>query len=150
MNHPDYWELAKELLYVRAELDRKMPHQKLSMAMRGELFVLNYLAAHEHDVHPKELSESLNVSTARIANLLNQLEKKGLIQRHVDPRDNRQLIVVLTEVGRQMANQVRDELLSGVSHMMEILGPEDSMEYLRIQKKLLEKFNPEYDSYSDF
>lgn len=146
----DYRELAKELLYVWAELNRKMPHQKLSQPMRGELFVLNYLATHEHDVHPKELSESLNVSTARIANLLNQLEKKGLILRHVDPSDNRQLIVVPTEGGRQMAAQVSNQLLSGVAQIMEILGPEDSMEYLRIQKKILEKFNPSLDSYPDF
>ena len=33
--------------------------------VRGELFVLNYLATHEIAIHPKELSKKMAVSTAR-------------------------------------------------------------------------------------
>lgn len=136
----DYKEMAKQLLYIRTEQNRKLPYDDLSLAMRGELFVLNYLTIQAYNVHPKELSESLNVSTARIAKLLNQLEKKGLILRQVDPNDNRQLIVIATEEGVQMAKEVRDQLLSRICNMLEILGPEDSAEYLRIQQKILDRF----------
>ena len=70
-----------------------------------------------------------------------QLEKNGLILRQVDPSDNRQLIVIPTEEGMQMAEQVCDQLLSRACNMLEALGPEDSMEYLRIQQKILNHFD---------
>ena len=67
--------------------------------LRGELFVLNYLDHREGEVHPKELSEKMAVSTARIARLLNHMEEKSLVTRLPDPGDNRQIIVQLTPDG---------------------------------------------------
>ena len=75
----DYVFLAGQLLSVRANLLQVPAYQHMSKMMKGELFVLNYLATHEAVIHPKELSEKLVVSTARIASLLNHMEEKGLI-----------------------------------------------------------------------
>ena len=133
----DYMELAHELLIVHQKLLHDPTHQKISKIIRGELFVLNYLSTQEGDVHPKELSERMAVSTARIANLLNHLEEKKLVQRHVDPQDNRQFIVVLTEDGRQLIEKIRSDLLIDIRALLERLGPEDTEAFLRILKKLL-------------
>lgn len=133
----DYTALASELIEIRANMLLIPVHQQLSKMTRGEQFVLNYLSTHENSIHPKELSEKMAVSTARIAALLNSLERKKLIQRYPDQVDNRQVVVVLTEEGKQEALRVHGAVVANVKAMLEKLGPEDAEAYIRIQKKVL-------------
>lgn len=132
----DYTALAHELLRVRADLLQVPASQQMSKMVRGELFVLNYLATHEKVIHPKELSEKMAVSTARIASLLNHMEQKKLILRYTDRDDSRQVVVVLTDEGRKVIQNVRSEVLSQICAMLESLGPEDAENYVRIHNKI--------------
>lgn len=136
----DYSLLAGQLLSVQANLLQVPAYQQLSKMMRGELFVLNYLATHETAIHPKELSKKMSVSTARITSLLHHMEEKGLIARSSDLSDNRQIFVRLTENGVTAIQKARAEVISRVSSLLEALGPEDAREYIRIQEKILDNF----------
>lgn len=131
-----YEALADELLHIRADLLRVPAQQKLSNMLRGELFVLNYLHDHDTIVHPKELSENLSVSTARIASLLKHMEEKNLIVRAPDSSDSRQIIVRLTEDGKKAIQTYREDVLAYLARTLESLGPDDAREYIRIQKKI--------------
>lgn len=135
-NVMDYTALANELLSVRANLLQVPASQQLSQMVKGEMFVLNYLVTHETIIHPKELSEKMAVTTARIASLLNHMEEKKLISRYTDPEDNRQIVVILTQEGKLAIQAVRAKVISYVSTMLEGLGPEDAEAYIRIQKKI--------------
>lgn len=132
----DYTALAAQLLSVQANLLQVPANQQLSRMVKGELFVLNYLLTHEKIIHPKELSEKMSVSTARIASLLNHMEEKNLVMRSADPDDSRQVVVFLTEAGKRQIHQVRDVVISRAAAMLESLGPEDAKEYIRIQEKI--------------
>ena len=134
----DYIKLANELVDIQELLIQIPAEQRLTKMARGEQFVLNYLAHHSNNVHPKELSEKMAVSSARIASLLNHLEQKKMVQRRIDPLDNRQIIVQLTELGRQENARIRSEVLIGIADMLEKLGPEDAQHYIRIKKKIWE------------
>ena len=136
----NYAALANELLGVRANLLQVPASQQLSHMMKGEMFVVNYLLAHETIIHPKELSEKMTVTTARIASLLNHMEEKKLICRYPDPDDSRQIVVVLTQEGKEEIQQIRAKVISYVSAMLEELGPEDAEAYIRIQKKIWNNF----------
>lgn len=103
----DYSLLAGQLLNVQANLLQVPAYQQLSKMVRGELFVLNYLATHETAIHPKELSKKMAVSTARITSLLHHMEEKGLIARSSDLSDNRQIFVRLTENGVNAIQKAR-------------------------------------------
>lgn len=132
----DYTALAAQLLSVQADLLQVPASQQLSRMVKGELFVLNYLITHEKIIHPKELSEKMSVSTARIASLLNHMEGKNLITRYTDPADSRQVVVVLTEEGKNEIHKIRAEVIRRAAGMLESLGPEDAEEYIRIQEKI--------------
>jgi len=142
----DYEELASKLLEIKADLLQVPANQKISKMLRGELFVLNYLAEHKRGVHPKELSEKLIVSTARIATLLNHMEEKGFIVRLEDPHDNRQIIVQLTSTGVETIEKTRRDVHLCIVKMLEDLGPEDAREYIRIQEKIYRKYLNEMKS----
>ena len=135
-----YEALADELLHIRANLLRVPAYQKLSHMLRGELFVLNYLHDHDTIVHPKELSENLSVSTARIASLLKHMEEKNLISRTPDAADSRQIIVRLTKEGEEAIRQYRADALVHLAGALESLGPDDAREYIRIQKKIYSNY----------
>ena len=135
-----YQTLANELLHIRMNLLQVPASQKLSGILRGELFVLNYLYNREDGVHPKELSEKLSVSTARIASLLNHMEEKHLVVRETDPEDSRQVLVRLTPDGSDAIRRCRSEVLASVERMLESLGPDDAREYIRIQEKIYSNY----------
>ena len=132
--------MAGELLSIRGNLLQVPANQKLSKMLRGELFVLNYLYRREGEVHPKELSEKMAVSTARIARLLNHMEEKSLVIRQPDPGDSRQIIVQLTPAGAKAGEGARREVIAYLAKMLESLGPEDARAYIRIQEKIYQNY----------
>ena len=135
-----YETIAAELLNTHAELLHVQASQEMSKLMKGELFVLNYLDTHGPQSHPSKISKDMEVSTARIAALLNHLEEKGLVIRSSDPEDNRQVLVQLTDEGAEKIAQSRKEALFYVTDMLKHLGPDDSRELLRIEKKIVQYY----------
>lgn len=136
----DYYVLARELIDLKSGIKHIQLDRTMSKMNKGGSFVLNYLVDHQETAYPKELSKCMVVSTARIATILNNLEKDDFITRTTDPQDNRQIIVKLTEKGRRYIQKQRDEMLQKVVDMLECLGPEDALAYIRIQKKLIDNF----------
>ena len=101
----------------------------------NEVFALRFLQQHGA-AHPKELSDALMVSTARMAVILNGLERKGLIARSRDAADNRQKTVAITEAGSATLEQRYRHLLAFFAESFRELGEEDTREFLRLNEKL--------------
>ena len=138
----DYHLLAEELIELHRRLLSFPVNRMLADLAKGELLVLNYLMVHQDPVHPKELSQQMMVSTARVAALLNRMEEEGLIVRLPDSRDNRQTIITPTQFGIQFVQEHRTGLVDVMATALELLGPEDAQNYLRIQKKILQNLTP--------
>jgi len=136
----DFSSLAVQLLQSRARLLLVPAQRDVSRMLRGELFVLNYLREQQRTVHPKELSDRLCVSSARIARLLNVLEKDDMIDRHTDPADSRSVVVALTPKGEAEIDQVRRAVLDHISSMLQALGEEDSKTYIRILDQIYRNY----------
>lgn len=134
----NYESMAEELLSIRAGFLHVPVNQMMNNFARGELFVLNYLMAHRGTAFPKDLSKGMEVSSARIAALLNQMEKKGWLVRSMDTEDCRQTIITLTENGKAEVEKTRRDILNAVVKMLESIGPEDTEQLLRIERKIME------------
>lgn len=133
----DYSKLAQELWLTLSDSAPGAAQQDMARSVKGQGFVLAYLAAHSCRAYPKAISEGMMVSSARIAVILRSLEENGLVKRTPDPEDGRQIIVSLTDEGKRMAQKYRDDSLKKLTRMLEYLGPEDALSYVRIRKKLL-------------
>ena len=68
-------------------------------ASRGEMGVLGCLAQHDREATPSQLMDALGVSSARVANTLKALERKGYVVRQTNPEDGRGVIVRITPAG---------------------------------------------------
>ena len=84
-----------------------------------------------------ELSRALEIGSGGVANVLNALESKGLIQRTQSPLDRRKVIVSLSDEGRAVIEKHKAEALDVTALLLSRLGKEDTEQLLRIFKRLV-------------
>ena len=130
-------ELLAERLVDQTELlFRNGPQKQIGKHAQGECFVLRCLARSPKPLLPSDLSAMTQSSTARIAVVLNTLEKKGYITRAIDPADRR-VLVSLTSVGAEYVRSIRQQLRQRMQRLLAELGEADAEEYLRITERIL-------------
>ncbi|WP_052343498.1 MarR family winged helix-turn-helix transcriptional regulator [Bacillus massiliigorillae] len=92
------------------------------------------------------ISKRLRVSTPSITQLLNKLEKDGLIERRMDERDRRVVLVKLTSEGKLIAQDARKHFVQVFSDLSEYLGTEDSKELVRLLSNVYTFYNEKNNS----
>ena len=138
----DYRELAIELLIKMQSFHKIKQKKHFSEVMQGETFVLYYIALHDGDVLPGEISTEMDVSSARVATALNNLERKGLIIRQIDKNNRRKILVSITPEGKKIAEERYSTLVEKTTTMLTALGEHDAKEYVRIMGRLIESKAP--------
>ena len=132
----DYEALALDMLNSMQSLHKAALQRRLDEALRGEHFVLRYIARHGEGVLPGEIGEEMQVSTARVAQTLNSMEKKAWLTRQIDPRDRRKILVQLTPEGKAIADGRHQSIVAIATNILTLLGEDDAKAYVRISKKL--------------
>ena len=120
---PEVAEFAGQLFFRLWRASHTRVAEALeSVGLTPALFgLLNVLGAREGAIQ-QELGSAMGVDPSTMVSLIDQLEAAGLAKRRPHPTDRRAREVVITpkgrralERGRQMANQVEDEVLRGLS-----------------------------------
>jgi MarR family 2-MHQ and catechol resistance regulon transcriptional repressor len=84
----------------------------------------------------RELSEKLLKSTGNISIVLKKMEKRGLIERHRDPDDNRYMQVCISDAGRELIGGMFRSHVAGIVTEMSILTPAEQEDLARLCRKL--------------
>ena len=140
----DFKELAKELMRGMRKVS-KPKHKFFSDGMGGESFALHFIEQ-RGEVLPKDISDAMGVSTARVAAALNDLEDKGLITREIDKEDRRRIIVRVTDKGRQLSAELMGEFLLKMETILKCLGEDDAKEFVRIMGRIGRILNKETEN----
>lgn len=77
----------------------------------------------------------LELSTARIAAMLNNLERKGAITRARDEADRRRVVVRLTVQGREEVQTSYDAAVACLAEVYRRMGEDDTRELLRLSDR---------------
>lgn len=134
-----YKELAVQAIRIRNKIDKlKGKYNYLLDAERGERYALSFLYRATEEIHPKMLAKDMNISTARVAKLLSQLEEKGFIRREVSQVDKRQVTVILLPEGQAHFLKSREAYYQMYEDVLAALGEHDAKEYIRIQNRLFD------------
>ena len=133
-------EMAKQL-FMFVGLMQREPTKKMQKISQGEMAMLGFLTYEKSETNPKELSERFNLSTARVANTLNSLERKEYIKRVHDSIDRRKVMVYITEKGKEVFTETETEALNEFSKLVAYLGEKDSLCLLKIIDKIQEFYN---------
>ena len=102
--------LATSLRISISRLARRMRAERAAQGLQPELSdsQLAALAALEkHTMTPGELAEHEKVQPPSITRVIASLEERGLIQRMPHPSDRRQVVLTVTDQGRDVVRQVR-------------------------------------------
>lgn len=134
----DYKELALDFIKKMHLMNKARPQRKINESMQGEHFILQFLAFQNGSALPSEISNTMGISSARIAAALNSLERKGLVTREIDKSDRRRIIVNLTPEGRAFSEEHHQKMLEDFTKIFSQMGEQDAREYVRLTGKLVE------------
>ena len=102
----------------------------------GETAALYYLCgAGSAGATPSQLSEALEVSRARAANILRSLREKGYVEMDVSEDDRRKMDVRCTPAGKRCFQEKYDFLLGCIDKYVDVLGEEDILALTRLLQK---------------
>ena len=131
----DFFEqVAREQVHAMI-LNHALREDLSQVFSHGEMRLLGCLNAGADGRTAGELSTLLDLSTARIAAMLNNLERKGAITRARDTADRRRVVVRLTEQGRNEVQTSFNEAVACLSEVYRRMGEADTRELLRLSDR---------------
>lgn len=92
--------------------------------LTGEGAVLLCLAQNPEGMMPSKISELLQVSRARVTNIINALREKGLVELSHHPDDRRKMIVIMTEKGCDLISTKINQKISMFEYLFDKIGQE--------------------------
>lgn len=138
-------EMAMKAAVIRNAIEKLKGDNPIFDPENGENYVLSYLHNADYAVHPKMISQDMDISTARVSKLLSQLEDKKMVQRRTGDEDRRQVIVDILPKGSDHFLKTREAYYYGYEQVLRELGEEDSLEYIRIQNRILDIIRKQKD-----
>lgn len=133
----DYQKLIYEFGDIQYEIAKLKELNTIFETTKGENLVLSYLMQCQWAVNPKEISQELNLSSARVAAVLKKLEGRNFLERFEDPQNHRQTLVRVLPAGEAYHQNMHDNFSRSIRELMEMLGEEDAVDYLRIRRKIV-------------
>lgn len=115
-----------------------MRYEKLHGGVRGQNRTLALLSKNE-GMKQAELARFARVRPSSISEVVDRLERHGLIERRRDNSDHRVFRLYLTEKGREQNKRNHSSWLGFVGDLMSPLSDDEKAEYLNILKKLDKK-----------
>ena len=121
--------LASELRISISRLARRLRAERISRGVATELSdtQLAALAALERHgaMTPGELAEHEKVQPPSMTRVIAVLEERGLVRRAAHPTDRRQVILTVTQQGRDLVQLVRRRREAWLAQRMQELTPEE-------------------------
>lgn len=90
---------------------------------------------------PSKISKCINVSRARVTNILNTLCTKDYVELKPDPNDRRKVLAVLTEKGNNFVSEKINERVILFEYMYEYVGKEKMERFNELLINVLNMFN---------
>jgi DNA-binding MarR family transcriptional regulator len=88
----------------------------------AQLRVLTFLARNEH-TNMNRLAEALDVVPSSASRLCDRLEATGLLRRLPDPRDRREVRLLLTLQARTLLEELRDRRRAALAEVLGRMSP---------------------------
>ncbi len=130
-------EIIEQLRQVQVVMHRTaFRGHKEHSSYRGRGKVLSVLKE-TPQISRKELEERLNISRQGLTELLLKLEKSGYILRQPSEYDRREMMVCLTEQGRQAIRE-NDDGMEPMSRLLECLSEEELANFGSYLNRILE------------
>ncbi len=106
--------------------------------VKGKHFILGYLNENGK-TKSLDLAKALDVSTARIAVILNDLEKEGLVLREKDEKDKRITYISLTQKGTFVVTNDKKHVLNVLDNVIKKTSEEELNGFIKVLNLMKEE-----------
>ena len=96
----------------------------------AQLRVLTIVAGNRH-TNMSRLAETLGVVPSSASRLCDRLEATGLLRRVADPRDRREVRLLLTPASRRLLADLREQRRTALAEVLDRMPPEAQQELVR-------------------
>jgi MarR family transcriptional regulator, organic hydroperoxide resistance regulator len=129
-------DLAAMLLWLtRALIDAEAPVLHAGGVSMWAYTVLTLLATGPMRTQAA-LARAARADKTRIIPVLDELQERGLIERHPDPADRRVRLLAITPAGRRVFNRTRAGIRAGEERVLALLPASDRRTFLRSVRTL--------------
>ncbi len=102
-------------------------------------WIIKYLYENrDHDVYQKDIEKHCCVGRSTVTNIIQLMEKKGLIRREAVENDARLKKVVLTPKGLRNNEAIEEAIVTMNREMTEGIAPEDLEIFVRVAQKMFD------------
>lgn len=135
------------LMRVFHRIDRQSAERFREMGLSvGRFDVVNHAGVHQGATQ-QELADALLVTKGNICQLLDSLERDGVLRRQREGRANR---VYLTRTGRELRERLMERHVSEISKAMAALDDDEQRTLLTLLRKLERGLDATGTSSNDF
>ncbi|MGW1805552.1 MarR family winged helix-turn-helix transcriptional regulator [Streptomyces sp. NPDC002078] len=130
--HPSLLYMVKQVeLVVRSHLDELVRPAGITALQYTALTVLE-----RHDgLSAAQLARDSFVTAQSMADLVRSLEARGLVRRERNPRNRRELLILLTDTGRGLLDRFADPVRDLEERMIQDLTPDQADQFRQALSK---------------
>jgi len=100
--------------------------------------LLGILKREEHGIPQTKLAASLNIRPQSLSELLARLENDGFVERHKSETDKRQILVKITDTGREHHSRIREKHWDDAKMLFSPLNTEEKRILADLLNKILQ------------
>ncbi|MBN1992173.1 MAG: MarR family transcriptional regulator [Anaerolineae bacterium] len=127
-----YIKLSRAAESVEARVNCHLKDYGLTWSQFGVLESLYHLGP----LHQQELAAKILKSSGNLTLVIDNLVKRGLVERERDESDRRFVTICLTERGRQLIDQIFPDHVKNVVKTIAVLTPKEQHQLAALCRKL--------------
>ena len=132
-------ELLDKMIRIHFDKFRELTMLGELSSQDGEKGILLFLYYYRQTpILSGTLKDLTGLTSGRVANILKQLERKGLITRDRDDEDQRKVMVSLTSEGLDKSAAEFQGLVDINRDLLVYLGDEDARDFIRVFERTLD------------
>ena len=116
------------------DLDRETTRISASYGLTFPQFMVLEALLHKESMTVGEIKDTILSSSGTIPVIINNLQKQGMVKRSKDPEDHRRSLIMLTDKGRLLIEQVNPENIKMYTDRFSIWSKEEKRELIRLVK----------------
>ena len=117
---------------VQNQLARNIEAYGITLSQLGVLEIL----LHHGAQNQKSLAQKILRSGANMTTIIDNLEKRNLVNRSQDANDRRATVIELTVAGQKLISELFPVHTRNIFRMMSVLTPEELRTYASLSRKL--------------
>lgn len=127
-----YIKLSRAAEAVTTRINAYLKDENLTISQFGVLEAIYHLGP----MHQNQLGEKMLKSGGNMTMVIDNLEKRGLVQRERNPNDRRCVVVQLTEAGRELIEGLFPRHVQIVVNEIGVLTPQEQTQLAALCKKV--------------